>query len=97
MALINIFLTDCRHKVYQQMNQLRPEIELLICHNINTINEEEKNSNLAITTFDSVDQTANLDEDGWQRDNALYDKLIIKYNNAPGRNKLLDLWKRHEI
>lgn len=87
--MISILLKDKKNKVFQEMMFLKNETELLICDNINQINKEATEQ-LQIETF--ADGIVEYWENrGYKRDNALYDKLIIEYNQR--NDKQLTRWK----
>lgn len=87
--MISILLKDNKNKIFQEMMFLRNETELLICDNIIKINKEGTEQ-LQIETFTNgiVEYWENR---GYKRDNALYDKLIIEYNQR--NDKQLTRWK----
>jgi len=87
--MINILLRDNKNKLFQKMLFLSEETELLICKNINTINKSGYQLN--INTIDIGTPLEELEKQGYKNDEALYDKLIIEYNQ---QNKdLLTRWK----
>ena len=87
--MINILLRDNKSKLFQKMLFLSEETELLICKNINAINKSGHQLN--INTIDSGTPLEDLEKQGYKNDEALYDKVIIEYNQ---QNKdLLTRWK----
>lgn len=87
--MINILLQEHNNKLFQRMLTLREETELLICENINKLNTT--GHQLSISTIDINDSFEELEKKGYTHDNALYDRLIIEYNQ---QNKdLLTRWK----
>jgi hypothetical protein len=87
--MISILLKDNKNKVFQEMMFLRNETELLICDNIIKINKSGTEQ-LQIETFtDGIVEY--WEERGYKRDNALYDKLILEYNQQ--NDKQLTRWK----
>ena len=93
MAIVNIMLKDNKNKVCQKMLFLREDTELLICENINTINKSEPEWFVNIEYIDPDFSTKDMEERGWKINDALYDKLILEYNNKPNIEKLLTMWK----
>lgn len=87
--MLNILLSDNKDKVFQKMLFLREETELLICKNINKINET--GHRLTINSIDIDTPVDSLEKQGYKNDESLYDRLIIEYNQ---QNKdLLTRWK----
>lgn len=87
--MISILLKDNKNKLFQEMMFLRDETELLICNNINIINRVGT-ERLQIEDF--ADGIAEYwEKEGYKRDNDLYDKLIIDYNQQ--NDKPLTRWK----
>ena len=87
--MINVLLTDNKNRLFQKMLFLKDETELLICENINKINQSGHQLN--INTIDTDTPLEDLEKQGYKNDEALYDKLIIKYNQQ--NNDLLTRWK----
>jgi hypothetical protein len=68
---------------------LREETELLICDNINKLNKTGHQLN--INTIDLNSSFEELERQGYRNDDALYDRLIIEYNQQ--NTDLLTRWK----
>jgi len=87
--MISIILKDNANKLFQEMMFLRDETEGLICDNIITINKTGTRQLQIETHVDGIAEY--WEQRGYKRDNALYDKLIIEYNQQNG--KPLVRWK----
>ncbi len=86
--MISILLQDHKNKLFQKMLHLSEETELLICQNVNTLNRSGHQLN--ISTIDPGTPMNELEMRGYRAEEALYDKLILDYNqeNSP----LLKMW-----
>jgi hypothetical protein len=87
--MIHILLKDNRNRLFQKMLYLRVDTEVLICSNINTINKSGHQLN--INTIDIETSVEYWEKQGYKNDEALYDKLIIEYNQQ--NNDLLTGWR----
>lgn len=87
--MISIILKDNTNKLFQEMMFLRDDTELLICENINTINRAGTPQFQIETHADGIAEY--WEKRGYKRDNGLYDKIIIDYNQQ--NEKPLVRWK----
>lgn len=87
--LMHILLRDNKNKVFQKMQMLNEETELLISENIIKINKEGYLLNINSIEFN--ESTTELENEGWKNDNSLYDRLINEYDRK-GKG-ILTRWK----
>ncbi|WP_417875824.1 hypothetical protein [Winogradskyella sediminis] len=93
MGLLNIVVKDHRKKYYSRMHDLREEVELLICENINKMNKIEEMYLQSIQSIDRTTEMTELDKDGWSEDRGLYDRLVFEYQEKTG--ELMQRWKKN--
>jgi hypothetical protein len=85
----NILLRDNKNKFFQKMLFLRNETEMPITENVIKINKTGHQLNINDINIDT--STEELEKQGYKNDEALYDKLIIEYNQ--NNKDLLTRWK----
>lgn len=87
--MISILVKDNQNKEFEVLMHLGDETELLICGNINHINRK-MNRKLQVETYaDGIEEY--WIKRGYTRNQGLYDKLIMEYNQA--YEDLLTRWK----
>ena len=86
---MNLVISDHTEKTFQNYQEADERIELFICDNINSINK--KNNTHLIVQMD-ID-TKVLAGQGYSIDQAMFDRLVLAYNNnlLPSETRL-DLW-----
>lgn len=87
--MYNIILRDNKNKVFQKMLFLRAETEMLITENVIKLNRVGYQLN--INDIEINTPTDYLTKAGYKNDEALYDRLIIAYNQ--NHKDLLTRWK----
>lgn len=85
--MMNIILKDAKAKVFQVMRDLREETEMLVYDNMEKLN----GTGMFLLAQDFSKAAADdLVNSGYTEDAALYDRLIIEYNQT--NEPLLKRW-----
>jgi hypothetical protein len=86
-GVMRILLKDHKNRLIQEMNHLTDKTELLISENVVKMNSKGFNLNIETLTEEVTEYWI---EQGYKHDNALYERLILEYNQ--NNDDLLPRW-----
>lgn len=89
--MINIIIKDGLKKEYEILSNLADKLESHIAGNISSYNDKYPDHIILIETLYPGFNVENSFK-GWTLNQALYDSLIIRYNNDPENKDHLDRW-----
>ncbi|MGG7468761.1 hypothetical protein [Chryseobacterium arthrosphaerae] len=90
--MISIIIKDGFKREYEILTNLQDELEKHIANNINIYNDKYPDHIIAIETLHTSFNVQSSIFAKWTLNQALYDNLILKYNNDPTNTDILDRW-----
>lgn len=88
--MIHLLLKDTKNMIYHNMTFLSQEMENLLDSNV--VEMRNAKMSIAINASDLDISHLNLEQQGWKRDDGLYEKLLFEYTELTG--KVLTRWTR---
>lgn len=90
--MISIIIKDSAKEEYEILANLQDKLELHIANNINIYTAKYPDHIITIQTVDTSFKIQNSIFAKWTFNQALYDRLILRYNNDPTNKDILIRW-----